>query len=99
GRLPFDAPPGKPDRSRNTHRIARRDWMWCRFGDEDGEWDDARSLGFEGGREVVEGLLKKVRMGRKALDVVAEMKWVKEGIRVEGGLRVSGEDENDEALL
>ncbi|KAK0337563.1 hypothetical protein LTR02_012063 [Friedmanniomyces endolithicus] len=99
GRLPFDAPPGKPDRSRNTHRIARCDWMWCRFGDEDGEWDDARSLGFEGGREVVEGLLKKVRMGRKALDVVAEMKWVKEGIRVEGGLRVSGEDENDEALL
>jgi len=47
----------------------------------------------------VEGLLKKVRMGRKALDVVAEMKWVKEGIRVEGGLRVSEEDENDEALL
>ncbi|KAK1062747.1 hypothetical protein LTR74_010063 [Friedmanniomyces endolithicus] len=99
GRLPFDAPPGKPDRSRNTHRIARCDWMWCRFGDEDGEWDDARSQGFEGGREVVEGLLKKVRMGRKALDVVAEMKWVKGGMRVEGGLRVSEEDENDEALL
>ncbi|KAK3638870.1 hypothetical protein LTR56_012783 [Elasticomyces elasticus] len=98
GRLPFDAPPGKPDRSRNTHRIARCDWIWCRFGDEDGEWDDARSQGFEGGKEVVEGLLKKVRMGRKPLDVVAEMDWVKEGVQVEGGLQVR-EDENDEALL
>lgn len=42
GRLPFDAPPNKPERSRNTHRIARCDWIWCRFGDEDGEWDSAR---------------------------------------------------------
>ncbi|TKA74800.1 hypothetical protein B0A55_05827 [Friedmanniomyces simplex] len=96
GRLPFDAAPGKPDRSRNTHRIARCDWIWCRFGDEDGEWDDARGQGFEGGREVVEGLLKKVRMGRKGLDDVAEMGWVREGIQVEGGLQVREEDEEED---
>ena len=65
GRLPFDAPPGKPDRSRNTHRIARCDWIWCRFGDEDGEWDDARagSEEFAGARVAVEGLLKEMDGG------------------------------------
>ena len=96
GRLPFDAPPGKPERSRNTHRIARCDWIWCRFGDEDGEWDPARAQGFEGAKEVVEGLLRKVRMGRKGLEEVAEMEWVKEGIRVPGGLQMRPEDEDDE---
>ena len=99
GRLPFDAPPGKPNRSRNTHRIARCDWIWCRFGNEDGEWDDARSQGFEGGREVVEALLKKVRMGRKSLDAVAEMAWISEGIRVEGGLKYGEDNEKGDALL
>jgi protein-serine/threonine kinase len=92
GRLPFDAPPGKIDRSRNTHRIARCDWIWCRFGDEDGEWIEGKGGEFEGARPVVEGLLKKVRMGRKGLDVIEGMEWVKGGIVVDGGLKVREED-------
>lgn len=99
GRLPFDAPPGKPERSRNTHRIARCDWIWCRFGDEDGEWDTARGVEFAGAREVVEGLLKKVRMGRKPLAEIQAMDWVRNGIQVSGGLKMREEDEDDSALL
>ncbi|KAG9640519.1 Pkinase-domain-containing protein, partial [Aureobasidium melanogenum] len=96
GRLPFDCPPGKPERSRPSHRIARADWMWCKFGDEDGEWDDKRNdtkefKGWVGARAVVEGLLKKVRMGRKALTDIEEMEWVKDGIQVEGGLKALDE--------
>lgn len=91
GRLPFDAPPRKVDRSKNTHRIARCDWIWCRFGDEDGEWTTAEpeAAQWEGARTCVEGLLKKVRMGRKPLDEIAECDWVKSGIQVPGGLRLS----------
>ncbi|SMY22999.1 unnamed protein product [Zymoseptoria tritici ST99CH_1A5] len=92
GRLPFDAPPGKIDRSRNTHRIARCDWIWCRFGDDDGDWDAGRGKEWEGARPCVEGLLKKVRMGRKGLDVIEGLEWVKSGIAVEGGLQVREED-------
>ncbi|THV70849.1 Pkinase-domain-containing protein [Aureobasidium pullulans] len=97
-RLPFDCPPGKPERSRPSHRIARADWMWCKFGDEDGEWDDTRDgskefKGWEGARAVVEGLLKKVRMGRKGLGEIEDMDWVKEGIQVEGGLKAFDDTE------
>ncbi|KXT12945.1 hypothetical protein AC579_4038 [Pseudocercospora musae] len=95
GRLPFDAPPGKPDRSRNTHRIARCDWIWCRFGDEDGEWDPSRGREFEGAQPCVEGLLKKVRMGRKPLEEIEKLDWVQQGIQVTGGLRMREEDETD----
>ncbi|KXS98759.1 hypothetical protein AC578_9039 [Pseudocercospora eumusae] len=96
GRLPFDAPPGKPERSRNTHRIARCDWIWCRFGDEDGEWDPARGKEFEGAQHCVEGLLKKVRMGRKPLEEIEKLEWVQQGIQVPGGLRMREEDEDDD---
>ena len=100
GRLPFDTPPGRPERSRNTHRIARCDWIWCRFGDEDGEWDQsaadkmrgADGVGWEGAREVVEALLKKVRMGRKGLDVIENLEWVKEGVKVPGGIKRREDD-------
>lgn len=100
GRLPFDTPPGRPERSRNTHRIARCDWIWCRFGDEDGEWDQsaaekargADGAGWEGAKEVVEALLKKVRMGRKGLDVVEGWDWVKDGITAPGGIRRKEDD-------
>ena len=98
GRLPFDAPPGKPERSRNTHRIARCDWIWCRFGDEDGDWDAARGAEFEGARMCVEGLLNKVRMGRKPLEEVLRMEWVREGIQVPGGLKMREEDDEDTLL-
>lgn len=96
GRLPFDAPPNKPERSRNTHRIARADWIWCRFGDEDGEWDPSRGPEWEGARECVEGLLKKVRMGRKPLEDIESLQWVKDGIAVPGGLQMM--DEVQEAM-
>ncbi|KAF2806174.1 Pkinase-domain-containing protein [Mytilinidion resinicola] len=97
GRLPFDPPPGKAGaRSRAAHRIARCDWMWHRFGDADGEWDPKAGAEWEGGREVVEGLLKKVSRGRKSLDQVAEMEWVRHGISVEGGLKRREHDLEDE---
>lgn len=98
GRLPFDAPPGKPDRSRNTHRIARCDWIWCRFGDEDGDWDPSKGKEFEGAQLCVEGLLKKVRMGRKPLEDIATLDWVQHGIEVPSGLRVREEDDNSNLL-
>jgi protein-serine/threonine kinase len=95
GRLPFDAPPGKPDRSRNTHRIARCDWIWCRFGDEDGDWDPSRGEEFDGAQICVEGLLKKVRMGRKPLEDIENTEWVRNGIQVPGGLQMREEDEDE----
>ena len=98
GRLPFDTPPGKPERSRNTHRIARCDWIWCRFGDEDGDWDSNRGEEFEGARQCVESLLKKVRMGRKSLGEIEQMEWVRRGVQVPGGLKVREEDEDDAML-
>ena len=98
GRLPFDTPPGTPERSRNTHRIARCDWIWCRFGDEDGDWEPSPGTEFDGARICVEGLLKKVRMGRKSLEEIESMEWVRNGIQVRGGLRMRDEEEDD-ALL
>ncbi|KAF1344869.1 kinase-like domain-containing protein [Delphinella strobiligena] len=90
GRLPFDCPPGKIERSRVSHRVARCDWIWGRFGDEDGEWDASKDGNAEwrGAGEVVEALLKKVRMGRKSLKEIESWKWVKEGIRVPALKRV-----------
>jgi protein-serine/threonine kinase len=95
GRLPFDAPPNKPERSRNTHRIARCDWIWCRFGDEDGEWDPSRGGDWDGARECVEGLLKKVRMGRRPLEDIEGLDWVKNGVAVPGGLQMRHEDRDE----
>lgn len=95
GRLPFDAPPNKPERSRNTHRIARCDWIWCRFGDTDGEWDSSRNTEWEGGRQCVEGLLKKVRMGRRPLEEIEGLQWVQQGIAVPGGLQMRDEDRGE----
>ncbi|EON64516.1 CAMK protein kinase [Coniosporium apollinis CBS 100218] len=99
GRLPFDPAPAGPGkrrgyggRGRTVHRIARCDWVWWRCGDEEGEWDPARGRGWEGVREVVEGLLKKVSRGRKSLEEVEGMEWVRRGIQVEGGLKKGPED-------
>ncbi|KAF2126248.1 kinase-like protein, partial [Dothidotthia symphoricarpi CBS 119687] len=94
GRLPFDPLPGKAaSRSRAAHRIARCDWSWVNFGDEDGEWDAQKGEEWTGARECVEGLLKKVSRGRKSLEDVENMTWVQQGIQVEGGLRRTVEDE------
>jgi protein-serine/threonine kinase len=97
GRLPFDPPPGKVgSRSRAAHRIARCDWVWVKFGDEDGEWDAQKGAEWEGARECVEGLLKKVSRGRKNLDEVASTAWVQGGITVPGGLKRRIEHDEDE---
>jgi protein-serine/threonine kinase len=93
GRLPFDSPPGKPARGRAVHRIARCDWVWVQFGDEDGEWDPVKGAEWTGARECVEGLLKKANRGRKSVEDVAAMDWVAKGVQVEGGLRGRVEDE------
>ena len=79
-RLPFDSPPGKPERSRNTHRIARCDWIWCRFGDEDGEWDVKAGAGWEGARDVVAGCLRKVGRGRWGVEEIKAKEWVRGGV-------------------
>ncbi|KAF2180691.1 kinase-like protein, partial [Zopfia rhizophila CBS 207.26] len=94
GRLPFDPPPGKVgSRSRAAHRIARCDWVWCKFGDQDGEWDPEKGDAWSGAKECVEGLLKKVSRGRKSLEEIENMEWVMGGITVEGGVRRRIEDE------
>lgn len=62
------------------------------MGDEDGEWDDARGKGWEGARPVVEGCLKKVRMGRKSLVDISRLDWVREGLLVDGGIRRREDD-------
>jgi protein-serine/threonine kinase len=99
-RIPFDPPPPRPgyrvrSRGRQAHRIARNEWAWYRFGDDDGEWDPARGAGWEQSREVVEGLLKKVNKGRLTLDEVANLPYVKEGINVPGGIKRGYEDDED----
>ncbi|KGM91691.1 CAMK protein kinase [Paracoccidioides brasiliensis Pb18] len=90
-RLPFDPLPGtKGDpnklRARTPHRIARCEWSWYRFADENGEWDTARGEGREGARACVEGLLRK-SMKRMSLDEIAKIPWVQEAINVPGGLK------------
>ncbi|KAF1972396.1 kinase-like protein [Bimuria novae-zelandiae CBS 107.79] len=98
GRLPFDSPPGKPVRSRPAHRIARCDWMWVRFGNDDGEWEAEKGRDWEGARACVEGLLKKVSRGRKSLEDIEKFEWVQNGIQVEGGIKRRIEDEEPEQL-
>lgn len=94
GRLPFDPPPGKAGRTRAAHRIARCDWVWVKFGDDDGEWDPEKGKDWAGARECVESLLKKASRGRKGLEDIEKMDWVKQGIQVEGGLRMRIEDDD-----
>ncbi|PGH23945.1 CAMK protein kinase [Polytolypa hystricis UAMH7299] len=90
-RLPFDALPGTRGdpaklRARTPHRIARCEWGWYRFADEDGEWDPAKGVELEGARSCVEGLLKR-NSRRISLDAVAKTEWVKDAIELPDGLR------------
>lgn len=99
GRLPFDPLPGaKGDLAkllaRTSHRVARCEWRWVKWADEEGGWDAVKGKALEGGRECVEGLLKRAR-SRLGLDGVAEREWVGGGVDVEGAL-VRVEDEDDE---
>ncbi|KAI9815494.1 MAG: hypothetical protein M1827_002628 [Pycnora praestabilis] len=101
GRLPFDPLPsqgGGADarrmRSRTAHRVARCEWAWVKYADEEGEWDAQKGQELEGGREAVEGLLKRAR-SRLSLDTVVKSTWVNEGIQVDGGLRFKEEEDWD----
>lgn len=91
GRLPFDPVPGARGdpavlRARTPHRIARCEWAWVKYGDEDGEWDNDKGAQMTGARECVDGLLKR-NTRRKALSEIREVDWVQNGIQVDGGLR------------
>ncbi|EXJ94027.1 CAMK protein kinase [Capronia coronata CBS 617.96] len=91
GRLPFDPLPGARGdpatlRARTPHRIARCEWAWVKYGNEDGEWDLEKGREFQGAAECVDGLLKRASR-RKPLSEIREMPWVRDGIQVDGGLR------------
>jgi protein-serine/threonine kinase len=98
---------GGRSRSRTSHRIARIEWRWIKFGvdegDGDGEGDheaDSKKFdakGLRGAMEVTEGLLKRAR-SRWPLTKVAETEWVSGGIDVEGGIRFREEEEGEEVL-
>ena len=90
GRLPFDPLPGARGdpaelRKRTPHRIARCEWAWVKFGDEDGDWDKERGKEFIGANVIVDALLKRSSR-RKELGSISQMEWVKGGIQVPGGL-------------
>ena len=91
GRLPFDALPGiRGDpavlKARTPHRIARCEWGWVRYGDEDNEWDPEKGKELEGARKCVEGLLKR-NTRRTPLTEIRDWPWVRDGIQIDGGLR------------
>ena len=90
GRLPFDPLPGTRGdparlRARTPHRIARCEWAWYKFGDNDGDWDEGKAEGFEGAQLCVDALLKRTSR-RKDLAFIEQIAWVKDAISVEGGL-------------
>lgn len=91
GRLPFDPLPGvRGDpatlKARTPHRIARCEWGWVRYGDEDNEWDVEKGKELEGAKKCVESLLKR-NTRRTPLAEVREWPWVRDGIQIDGGLR------------
>lgn len=102
-RLPFDPTPGMSDyqrqQSRTFHRIARVDWLWVKFvgedGDHDGDEKKFEAQGLLGAMRIVEGLLKRAR-SRWTMAKVAQEEWVKDGIKVEGGLRFREEEDGGE---
>ncbi|EFW17433.1 protein kinase [Coccidioides posadasii str. Silveira] len=90
-RLPFDPLPGTRGdpaklRARTPHRIARCEWSWYRYGDDDGEWDPAKGAALDGAQLCVQGLLKRSSR-RMQLDDIAKTEWVSKAIKVPGGLK------------
>lgn len=77
-------------RSRTSHRIARVEWLWVKYAGEDGdhEGDVGKFVakGLEGAMQIAEGLLKRAR-SRWSMEKVMEHPWVRDAIRVEGGLQ------------
>ncbi|KAJ5720683.1 uncharacterized protein N7483_008617 [Penicillium malachiteum] len=90
-RLPFDVLPGTRGdpaklRARTPHRIARVEWSWYRYANEDEEWDPEKGRDLDGARDCVEGLLKR-NTRRKTLDQIAAIPWVRDAIDVPDGLK------------
>ena len=84
GRLPFDPLPGAGNkmRSRTAHRIARCEWKWVNLNGEGEGEGAAYDVELQGGKEIVNGLLKRASK-RVGLDKVEQDAWVKEAIEVE----------------
>ena len=101
-RLPFDPTPAMIDshrlRSRTSHRIARVEWQWYKYGGDDGDHDanEAKFIKDDllGAMQITEGLLKRAR-SRFTIDQVAQHEWIRGGIQVEGGLQLRQEDEGE----
>ncbi|KAF7719975.1 Uncharacterized protein PECH_008160 [Penicillium ucsense] len=90
-RLPFDVLPGTrgdpaKHRARTPHRIARCEWSWYRFANDDEEWDAEKGAALDGAQHCVEGLLKR-NTKRKSLDEIAAIPWVRDAIDVPAGLK------------
>ena len=96
GRLPFDPIPGARRKSPPKHRIARCEWSWVKYADNEGEWDPMKGRALEGAKVVVEGLLARVR-NRWTLEKVEQTEWVRNGVAVEGGLRRFEDEDEDES--
>lgn len=95
GRLPFDPVPGARRKSPTSHRIARCEWQWVKWADDDGEWDPVKGEKLNGAREVVEGLIARSR-NRWSLERVQKTEWVARGIMVDGGLKRDEDDYEDD---
>ncbi|EPS31702.1 hypothetical protein PDE_06659 [Penicillium oxalicum 114-2] len=90
-RLPFDVLPGTrgdpaKHRARTPHRIARCEWSWYRFANDDEEWDADKGAALDGAQHCVEGLLKR-NTRRKTLDEIAAIPWLRDAIDVPAGLK------------
>ncbi|EEH11737.1 conserved hypothetical protein [Histoplasma capsulatum G186AR] len=90
-RLPFDPLPGARGdpaklRARTPHRIARCEWSWYRFSNEEGDWDPVKGEQWEGARACVEGLLRRSTK-RMGLYEISRMPWVHEAIDDREGLK------------
>lgn len=94
GRLPFDAIPGSRRKTPTSHRIARCDWQWLRYANEDAEWDASKGKDLQEAAKIVEGLLAK-RRSRWPLEKVQASPWVSGGIAVQGGLSSHEELDSD----
>lgn len=104
-RLPFDPHPGMSEiqqrRSRTSHRIARVEWQWVEYageeGDHEGDPEKFKERGLLGAMEVTEGLLRRTR-NRWTMEQVAEHGWIKDAIRVKGGIKFREEDNPEEVV-
>lgn len=99
-RLPFDPLPGavgevNRQRSRTSHRIARVEWRWVKYsgedGNHDGDYPALERAGLLGPAKAVEGLLRRAR-SRWTIDKLSELDWVREMIKVKGGIRFREEE-------